>query len=115
MPMVTPRPHPRVMLVKPPWIVSPGFLVGNRTTIATTPVPNRIRTNVPRNSAMSSAVKVGFEVIAPPRTGFRNSEVVYQGRNIKGIFKSGQFVGRSGAAGEDARRTAAGTAALRIA
>src|SRR5579864_6054008 len=66
MPMVTANPQPRVMLVKPPWMTSPGFFVGNSTTIATTPVPNRMRTNVPRNSARSSAVKPGFEVIASP-------------------------------------------------
>ena len=47
--------------------------------MATTPVPNRIRTNVPRNSATSSAIRPGFEVIAPPSaTALRNSEVVYQ-------------------------------------
>src|SRR3981081_2045152 len=53
--MVTPHPHPRVMLVNPPWINSPGVWVGNSTTIATTPVPNRINTRVPRNSAVNSA------------------------------------------------------------
>src|SRR5579864_6645907 len=67
MPMVTANPQPRVMLVKPPWMVSPGFFVGNSTTIATTPVPNRMRTNVPRNSAMSSASRVGLVFMDAPQ------------------------------------------------
>lgn len=55
--------------------------------MATTPVPNRISTNVPRNSATSSAVKPGFEVIAPPSaTALRNSEVVYQAGAVSGHF-----------------------------
>src|ERR1035438_1878912 len=55
MPIVTPSPQPSVMFVKPPWMVSPGLLEGNSTTMATTPVPNRISTKVPRNSAINSA------------------------------------------------------------
>jgi hypothetical protein len=43
------------MLVYPPWITSPGVVVGNSTTMATTPAPNRINTKVPRNSAVNSA------------------------------------------------------------
>src|SRR5215472_18770494 len=59
---------------------SPGFFVGNRTTMATTPLPNRMRTKVPRNSATSSAAKPGFEVIASPsETAYVDREVVYQG------------------------------------
>src|SRR5271168_2273306 len=45
-------------------MVSPAFLLGNNTTMATTPVPKRIRINVPRNSAKSSAASVGFPFIA---------------------------------------------------
>src|SRR5215470_5444947 len=79
MPMVTASPQPMVMLVNPPWMTSPGFFAGNSTTMATTPLPNRIRTNVPRNSARSSAVKPGFEFIeSPAETGLVNREVVYQ-------------------------------------
>src|SRR5215469_13543412 len=60
-------------------MTSPGLFVGNRTTMATTPFPNRMRTNVPRNSATSSAAKPGFEVIASPsETAYVNREVVYQ-------------------------------------
>src|SRR5271157_303281 len=45
-------------------MVSPGFLDGNSTTMATTPVPNRIRTRVPKNSANSSARSEGLPFIA---------------------------------------------------
>src|SRR5215472_16882979 len=62
-------------------MTSPGFFVGNSTTMATTPLPNRMRTNVPRNSATSSAAKPGFEVIASPsETAYVDREVVYQAR-----------------------------------
>src|SRR5216684_1451909 len=54
MPMVTPRPQPIVMLVKPPCTTSPGTPLPNSTTMATTPSPNRIRTSVPKNSAINS-------------------------------------------------------------
>src|SRR5215469_10689021 len=68
-------------------MTSPGFFVGNRTTMATTPLPNRMRTNVPRNSATSSAAKPGFEVIASPsETAYVDREVVYQARGPAGLI-----------------------------
>ena len=42
--------------------------MGNSTTMATTPVPNRISTKVPRNSAISSAVSVGLGFIRISRS-----------------------------------------------
>src|ERR1039458_7693265 len=59
-PMVTASPHPMVMLVKPPCTTSPGVPLPNSTTMATTPLPSRIRINVPRNSAASSARREYF-------------------------------------------------------
>src|SRR5581483_5493211 len=59
-------------------MVSPGLLVGNSRTMATTPFPKRIRTNVPNSSATTSANKDGFEVIVSPRW-LPDREVVYQG------------------------------------
>src|SRR5580692_3418418 len=44
-------------------MVSPGFFEGNNTTMATTPAPSRISTNVPRNSAINSAISEGFGFI----------------------------------------------------
>src|SRR5215472_2777567 len=68
-------------------MTSPGFFVGNSTTMATTPLPNRMRTNVPRNSATSSAAKPGFEVIASPsETAYVDREVVYQARGPAGLI-----------------------------
>src|ERR1035441_10286903 len=58
--MVTASPHPMVMLVKPPCTTSPGVPLPNSTTMATTPLPSRIRINVPRNSAASSARREYF-------------------------------------------------------
>src|SRR5579872_1648839 len=52
--MVTASPQPIVMLVKPPCTISPGAPVPNSTTMATTPSPNRMSTNVPKNSAINS-------------------------------------------------------------
>src|SRR5579864_5995973 len=54
MPMVTPSPHPNVILVKPPCTTSPGTPLPNSTTMATTPSPNRIKMSVPKNSAINS-------------------------------------------------------------
>src|SRR5215469_11470066 len=54
MPIVTASPQPSVMLVYPPCTISPGTPVPNSTTMATTPLPKRINTSVPRNSAISS-------------------------------------------------------------
>src|SRR5437016_13840320 len=59
--MVTARPQPSVMLVKPPCTTSPGVPVPNSTTIATTPLPNKIRTSVPKNSATNSGTRVRIE------------------------------------------------------
>src|SRR5271165_262427 len=61
--MVTARPQPKVMLVKPPCTIPPGFADGNNTTMATTPMPKSIRTKVPRNSAINSAIREGFGLI----------------------------------------------------
>src|ERR1700722_4830768 len=60
-------------------MVSPGFFVGNSTTIATTPMPSSMRTKVPRNSAINSAVSVGLGFMRSPWwQGFAGREVVYQ-------------------------------------
>src|SRR5664279_6009921 len=69
MPKVTPSPQPRVILVYPPLTTSPGTPLPKRTTIAQTPLPNRIRTSVPRNSAITSAgrpsLRIGSEFYHP--------------------------------------------------
>src|ERR1700752_2963551 len=67
-------------------MISPGLCVGNKTTIATTPVPNSISTRVPRNSAANSANKDGFELIlSASQAVIWDSEVVYQGGCSTGI------------------------------
>src|ERR1039458_8820482 len=58
--MVTPKPQPKVMLVNPPCTTSPGVPLPKSTTMATTPLPSRIKINVPRNSAASSARREVF-------------------------------------------------------
>src|ERR1035438_3617963 len=57
MPIVTPNPQQILMFVAPPLTTSPGMPLLNKTTVATTPAPNRIKTIVPINSARSSATK----------------------------------------------------------
>src|SRR5579872_5298696 len=61
-------------------MVCPGLFDGKRSTIATTPSPNRMSTKVPRNSAINSAVSVGFGFIDLLWQKCCNREVVYQGR-----------------------------------
>ena len=58
--MVTASPQPIVMLVKPPCTISPGAPVPNSTTMATTPSPNKMRTRVPKNSAINSGSMLGI-------------------------------------------------------
>src|SRR5215467_15083999 len=68
-------------------MVSPGFLDGNKTTMATTPVPNKIRTSDPRNSAINSAVSEGFRFIRiSARLAFSGREVVYQAARVVAVF-----------------------------
>src|SRR6266478_2367841 len=72
--IVTARPQPSVIFVYPPFTISPGAPLPNSTTMATTPFPNKIKTNVPMNSAESSAANVGFLSMAgdSTTTGRRN-------------------------------------------
>ena len=67
-PIITANPQPSVMFVYPPLTISPGAPVPKRTTMATTPLPNRIRISVPMNSAESSAANVGFLSMAGDST-----------------------------------------------
>src|SRR5579871_621037 len=75
-------------------MVSPGLRVGNRATIATTPLPNKISTSVPRNSAANSAHRDGFEFILSPK----NQIVVrtahsLSSRRFKGILHTSLLSG----------------------
>ena len=76
---MTASPQPSVMLVNPPWMISPGLCVGKSITMATTPVPNRISTNVPRNSATNSANNDALTTLhLPEQVPVPDREVVYQ-------------------------------------
>src|SRR5262245_52168253 len=103
-PRKTARPQPRVTLVKPPLTTSPGTPVLKRVTIATTPLPRAISTNVPRNSASSSPTSGGLSgvVVAilrrPPGPSGRSLSLY----GARAVIGRGGVAGRGAAGGDSA-------------
>src|SRR5437016_4085899 len=97
--MVTARPQPSVMLVKPPCTTSPGVPVPNSTTIATTPLPNKIRTSVPKNSATNSGTRVRIEQrefyhAADAPVSLRKKNLCHPTEFSKLLVSNGKFFGQ---------------------
>src|SRR5260370_6499004 len=57
MAIVTASPQANVILVNPPFTISPGTPWPNSTTMATTPFPSRTIRNVPKASAINSGAR----------------------------------------------------------